>query len=81
MLLKDSIKVLGKEFGFAKVAEEATAQHDIKRVQWLARDLAMGPRQKIARIRAARIIFNLGLKEAKELVEANFSDNGNGDPI
>lgn len=82
MLLKSLIRVLGEEFGYFEVTKEAISQYDVERVQLVAENLAIDPLSpKITRITAARALFSYGLLEAKNWVEAHFSDNGSGDPI
>lgn len=79
MLLKNLIKVLGKEFELSEVTKEAVRQYEMEKVLLLADDLTFG--RRVARIRAARIVFGRSYDEAKEWVEANFSDGGSGDSI
>lgn len=81
MLLKDSIKALGKEFGLAEVTKEAVGQYEVEKIQVLVRVLPFNPDQRKARIKAARTLFGWEFKQAKEWIEAQFGVGGYGDPI
>lgn len=67
--------------GVTALVAEIERRERVEMVDALTRSLVGVDKPKIPRIKAARILYHMGLRDARDWVEDNFHDLGKGEPI